>query len=92
MLAAALIFLVTSFTTYPKPKWGLITLMPELLTSHDTYGTVFSIVRWHIGEGAFIAEAAMQDHRPDHFILAPPRLSPKRIGQDPDTLANEDAR
>ena len=68
-LAAAAVFLATSFARQPKPEWGLNPVLSELLANRVAYGDVFLISSDSTGEGVVIAETAMRERRPGHYIL-----------------------
>jgi len=69
VLAAAAVFLATSFARQPKPEWGLSPVLSELLANRVAYGDVFLISSDSTGEGVVIAETAMRERRPGHYIL-----------------------
>ena len=69
ILIAAAASLFTSLPTIPKTEWGIGRLVSELAGNPSSYGNVFLISSNSAGEGAWIAETAMREARPGHYIL-----------------------
>lgn len=66
---AAGLFVTTTWTVPHKSYQGFDQAAQFLLMSPEFAGGNFLVISGARGEGAFITEVAMHDHRPGHFVL-----------------------
>jgi hypothetical protein len=73
-LSIVLVFAVETFTIHKKAWYGFGTIAQRLLSTTDFQNSVFLVSSDARGEGMFISEIAMREHRPGHIVLRASKL------------------